>query len=73
MEKNLNRTTERNVKNPSVMLGLMNSRLNKSYGRLILYMVTASRQLHAERCKSTNMPTWEEWIVKWQHLQKWHN
>lgn len=38
-------------------LGLMDSQLEKTYERLVLYMINAAKLLHAQRWKNTETPT----------------
>lgn len=42
----------------------MDSQLEKTYERLVLYMVTASKLLYTQRWKNTEISTMEDWIVK---------
>ena len=49
-------------------MGLMDQQLEKSYGSLFLYMITAVRVLYAQRWKDSIIPTMEEWMVKLMEL-----
>lgn len=46
----------------------MDNALEKKYGKLILYMVTAGRLLCVRRWNQNEMPTVQDWVTKLQEL-----